>query len=984
MLCPLTILGQSNHSYVDNLKCEYLIRPIGIDREFPRFNWVLNDTEHGAHQSAYRLKVFEKTYADSILIWDSGKQLQTKPQTIYAGPPLKSFSKYEWQVEVWDSNSTRLAPASSYFETALMNKADWRGEWITDNTSIEYRPSGLFRKEIKIDKPVHKARLYISSGGLHHVTINGKPISNEILNPIFTRYDKRLLYNTYNVDSLIESGVNTIGVELGNGWFNHQTPIQWGLENSPWRQRPCFKAFIRITHTDGTVSELGSDSSWKTHESARTFNSIYLSEKYDFTRSLAGWNLNGFDDKDWDQAKNTEFNTALIQSQIMPPIRVTGEYRPVEFIKASNRRYIYKFPLNMAGITRIQGNASQETNLKIIHSEQLINNNAINEHLAQKVTINTPGEIFQTDIVKVGSGPFSYQPLFNYKGFQFVEVISDVDIELDEGSLTALRVHSDMEQIGSFSTNFSLINKVRQASNNSYLSNMMGYPTDCPQREKNGWTGDAHFISETGLFNYDAILIYEKWMRDHQDAQASTGKLPNIIPSAGWGYDGATFDWTASMVLIPWDVYLMKGDKKILEDNYPSMKRFLDFWNKAPSLQFGIGDWQSFNSKSDNRFTSLAYYYHVLRIMRNISLELNNPEDARQYQEAANNVRENVLENFLNRTTRVYGNGTLTEQSMAIQLSIAPSEDYQVLASYLRKKLKQLDNTADFGVMGSKFVLEALVKLGLTEEALLLVKQTEFPSWGHFIKMGLTTLPEDWYFRGRYHAASLNHAYMGHINAWMFKSLGGISPVEQEPGFKKIKIAPIFDNEINQIQAQHYSPFGKITTRTSLEDRSTFKFEVTIPPGSHGLLYTPEGYRITDYTGAVESSKYFPLENSDGVISLHSGKHILMFSNDNKAPFHFPSEQEGYSSYGRLEKRDGKIYFIPEERTALLANMIIVENKGDIIFQRNNISLNPDNETFLFDTITELSEMKAVSFRITIRYANQEKKTFFLRLLRIQ
>ncbi len=982
--CCFEVLGQNEPPFIDNLRTEYLTAPIGLDTQEPRFTWRLNDTRYGAHQSSFTVSVYEEDINGSrIKIWDSGHINSQKPHLVYSGPELSSFTKYYWTVEVEDMNQQSLAPAESFFEMGIVDQNEWVGNWITDNESISYRPATLFRKELPIEKPIKKARLFIANAGLHHITINGDQITDEILNSAFTKYDKRILYNTYDVTPFLNSPDNVIGVELGNGWYNHQTETVVESHRAPWRNRPSMLINLVIFYEDGQQEIISTDNSWQMHEGPTTFNSIFLSENYDFTKTIEGWDKPGFDTQYWQSARIISSPTEKIEAQTMPPVRLTESFRATEFIKKSNRNYVYKFLLNIAGITRITGSASQNTTLRIVHSEQVINNNdAINNHFFHKILRQEPNEEFATDIVKLIPGPFSYQPKFNYKGFQYVEVFSDQDIELDIESITALRVNSDMPQIGSFESDYTLLNQIRSASNNSYLSNMVGYPTDCPTREKNGWTGDAHFIIQTGLFNYESILIYEKWMRDHQDAQNQAGKLPSIIPSSGWGYDGAPFDWTASMILIPWDVYLMKGDEKILRENYESMKRLLKYW-EGQIMRFqvwGIGDWQFPAAESQNDFIASAYYFRCTSLMAKIAEILDENRDFRYYNNQSIMFRDRINQRYYNPTSNRYGNGTLTEISLAIMYNVVTEDQLSDVKSSLKQLLDENDNSPVVGVLGSKMILNAMVKLGFYNEAFDMIKKTSKPSWGHWVEAGLTSMAEDWNYSGTYHTASLNHAYFGEINAWFFKALGGINPSEDAVGFEQINLNPIFDAALGEIQASHNSPYGTITSATTPDGDNNFSYQITLPPGTDAVLNIPTGFSITDYDATEVPNDKIPLKNERGQILLESGKHTFTFGNGDSQEYPFLLFEEETQDFGSIINENGKLYFQQGEENALTGTMTITNSKGQILSTYSQDF--SGDRSFILDIEEELPAFTTLYIRAAIQYENGQKRVISKSILK--
>ena len=370
---------------------------------------------------------------------------------------------------------------------------------------------------------------------------------------------------------------------------------------------------------------------------------------------------------------------------------------------------------------------------------------------------------FQTDIYTLrGEGVEIFTPKFNYKGFQFVEVLSNKPIELTKESLTGIFMHSDVPSVGRINSSNPLINKLWSATNNAYLSNLYGYPTDCPQREKNGWTGDAHIAIEMGLYNFDGITVYEKWLNDHRDEQQPNGVLPAIIPTSGWGYHWANGpDWTSSIAIIPWNIYLFYGDKKLLKDSYENIKRYVDhITDISPEYRtdWGLGDWVPVKSKTPKEFTSSIYYFVDATILAKTAKILEKEEDFIKYSELASRIKKVLNSNFFNPKTAIYGSGFQTELSTALFWGIVPKDQIEKVAHNLAKKVISDNKHIDVGLLGSKAILNALSENGYADLAYQVATQKDFPSWGAWIKDGATTLYEDWKVdKDRKGAMSRNH-----------------------------------------------------------------------------------------------------------------------------------------------------------------------------------------------------------------------------------
>lgn len=406
----------------------------------------------------------------------------------------------------------------------------------------------------------------------------------------------------------------------------------------------------------------------------------------------------------------------------------------------------------------------------------------------------------------------TFTPHFNYKGFQYVEVSSNKPLEQDKQDMTSHFIHTDLPQIGTFECSDSLINRLWRATNYSYLSNLAGYPTDCPHREKNGWTGDAHLAIETALFNYDGITLYEKWLADHRDNMYENGRLHCIIPSGGWGSD--IVDWTCSVTLIPWAIYEFYGDQTCLRDNYTEMKRHTDYWlSKFPDGlvgDAGLGDWVPHKAVANRELSASIYHYKNADIMSRTAKLFGYEEEYKYYKTEAEKIKAAINNKYLNKETGIYASGYQTEQSMPLYWGIVPEELKAKVEERLSERVHMDKDHLDFGIMGCKTVLNALTESGHVEQAFRMVTQQDYPSWGNWVRQGATTLFENWDYNGLAWGYSQNHIMYGEIGAWFYKALAGINFDPQQPGFKNILLKPHFVKELTYVKASYHSPYGEI------------------------------------------------------------------------------------------------------------------------------------------------------------------------------
>ena len=467
---------------------------------------------------------------------------------------------------------------------------------------------------------------------------------------------------------------------------------------------------------------------------------------------------------------------------------------------------------------------------------------------------------FQTDIVILSGKQDRFMPKFNYKGFQFVEISSSAPIELSGENLIAVEMHSDVPATGYWSSSSDLLNKIWEATNSSYLANLFGYPTDCPQREKNGWTGDAHITIETGLYNFDGISVYEKWMNDFCDEQKDNGVLPCIIPTSIWGYDWANgVDWTSAVAIIPWEIYRFYGDTTLLRRMYEPIKKYVSYIESiSPEYltDWGLGDWVPVRSKSNITLTSSIYYYTDVHILAKAALLFGYPKDASYYNTLAQNIKNAINTRFLNPETGIYAEGTQTELAMPLYWGIVPEKDKKKVAARLHQLVEKDNYHLDVGLLGSKALLSALSDNGYAETAYKVASQDTYPSWGYWIKQGATTLHENW----RTDVIvdnSYNHIMFGEIGAWLYKGLGGIQIDEKHPGFRHILLKPFFPADMNELTIRYNTPYGWLNINWIRQTNDCIRYTIDIPAGT-SATFVP-----------------FTMQESQKSITLQAGKHSL-------------------------------------------------------------------------------------------------------------
>jgi len=875
-----------NSVTVKHLQCEYNINPLGIDVAKPRLSWVLESGQRGQMQSAYQILVasseknLKKNHGD---LWDTGKiNSDQSIHVVYEGKSLKSRMRCWWKVCVWDKDgkpSSYSRPA--WWEMGLsilrsttkdeLEYKDWYAKWVSapppKDKSVSYEPSPFFRKAFMLAKPVKKARVYISGLGYYELYLNGKKVGDHVLDPAFTRYDRRVLYVTYDVTDQLVQGKNAVGVVLGNGWYNMHTHSEWDFDKAPWRDRPTMICQLEVEFVDGSSTIITSDSRWKVSTGPIVFESIRNGETYDARLEKPRWNTADYDDSAWATALVVPGPKGKFSAQMLSPIKVMKTIKPVKLTEPKPAVFVFDIGQNIAGWAQLRVSGPVGTRVQMKYAERLYDDGTVSQ---EGIATFSKQYAFQTDTyILKGQGAEVWEPRFVYHGFQYVEVTGFPGKPTFD-SLRGRVAHTAFEQAGRFECSNELFNKIQRNTLWSYIGNFHGYPTDCPHREKNGWTGDAHLAAEQGLYNFAPAAAYTKWMNDFKDEQRQSGELPGIVPTSGWGYHwGNGPAWDSAYVLIPWYLYQYCGDVRILAEHYDRLKRYVDYLTSKASnhvVSIGLGDWVPAKTKTPEKVTSTGYYYCDAVIVSRAAELLGKDEDAKKYADLARDIKEAFNKEFFDDTTGQYAGGTQTALSCALYHGFVEPEERERVVNNLVSNVESQQGHLDAGILGTKYLLNSLTENGRADVAYTIATRTTYPSWGHWIARGATTLWEQW--GGE---ASRNHIMFGDISAWFYKALAGINPDPNVPGFKHIIIHPNPVSDLKWVHAEHSSMYGKIISYWRKKDGG-FTLEVTIPANTTATVYVP----TMDAASITESGK--PVAKSESVKLLPAGKGQAVFA----------------------------------------------------------------------------------------------------------
>jgi len=875
---------------VKKLRCEYKKNPLGIDVLSPRFSWQLESDDRGIMQTAYQVQVSKGDDTFKNLVWDTGIVNSDKSVHIeYEGEALISRQRYYYRIMVWDNKGNVSGWSEpGFFETGLLDKKEWKAEWITSSIYDDAQTSDicpLLRKDFSTAGKVRSARVYATALGLYELYINGSRVSDQLFTPGWTSYNKRLQYQTYDVTEMLKDGNNAIGAVLGNGWYKGN--LVWAGNKNLYGDKAALLLQLHVTYEDGNEDLILSDGSWKTSSGPILMSEIYHGETYDARLEKEGWSMAGYDDSSWESAAILQHPKEILVAQENVPVRVIQEIKPINIINTPKGETVLDFGQNMVGWVRfeVEGPAGAEVVLR--HAEVLDKdgNFYVDNLRSAKQT---------TRYILKGTGRECYEPHFTFQGFRYVKIESyPGDIMLE--NFTGRVIHSDMETTGSFTCSNELVNQLQHNIVWGQKGNFLDVPTDCPQRdERLGWTGDAQMFIRTACFNMNVAPFFAKWLRDLSADQSEEKGVPHVIPHVLDDNSYSSSAWGDAATICPWTIYTCYGDKRILEEQYESMKHWVEYirrqgddeylWNTG----FHFGDWLGLDSKADSYvgatpvdFIATAYYAYSTDILAKTAKVLGKPEDAAEYEELYKNIIVSFRKEFVTPSGRL-ASPTQTAHVLALMFNLVDARDRKRVTRDLVKLIEQNGYHLTTGFVGTPYLCHVLSQNGHNDIAYKLLLQTDYPSWLYQITKGATTIWEHWdgiKEDGSFWSKdmnSFNHYAYGSIGDWLYRSVAGINTDSEMTGYKRIHITPKPGPGLEFAEAKLESMYGRVESAWAISEGS-MKLKVCIPANTTAVVVLPSA----DLSGVLENGK--ELKDAGGITSYEQtdeGVRIQLGSGD--------------------------------------------------------------------------------------------------------
>ena len=819
-----------------------MVNPIGFTLNEPRLSWI-TEAEGATTQIACQVKVASDE-AFIKIIYDSGKREGLDIDSIGYTLPinLQPCTKYYWQIQVWTDCGDVISPVA-WFETSKMDE-QWIGKWITPNWE-DKSIHPLLRKSFRVTKEISQARLYVCGLGLYEAEINGKRVGNEYFTPYCNSYNNWIQYQTFDVTDNINQEDNVIGAMLGNGWYKGR----FGFEGKPgniYGDTFAFLCELIIKFTDGSTKIISSDESWKAIASNILQSNIYDGEFQDANKGIKGWSCSLATDRNWAGVRQIDIDFSLLEARRSIPVYIMENLKPVKVIITPKGETVLDMGQNMVGWVSFKIKAPKDSLIHLQYGEELQEGCFYRENLRTA----------KAEFKYVSNGePAEVQPFFTFYGFRYVKV-EGWPGEVRAEDFTGCVVYSDLERIGNIETSSPMVNRLFLNALWGQKGNFLDVPTDCPQRdERMGWTGDAQMFSGTACFNMDSNAFFHKFLYDLAKEQTSIGGLvPHTVPSFGMSKkDDNSFTsagssaWSEAATVIPWNLYVHYGDKAILEQQLNSMTDYVNYIRKQDdgsrlwNTGFHFGDWLALDGAGEFNVsggtpTSLiatAYYAYSSGIVAKAAKVLGKEDMAKEYEKLSREVKEAFCEEFVLPSGQLVVD-TQTAYILVLFMELVPQEFRKIIIESLRKNLEDNKYYLKTGFVGTSYFCRVLSENGYNDLAYKLLLNEGFPSWLYAIKLGATTVWERWNSLlpdgkfGELGMNSLNHYTYGSIVEWMYRNMCGINPLEEFPGFRKIRLAPQPNNLLRYAKASVNTAAGLYESGWSFEEDG-LHYEFSVP-----------------------------------------------------------------------------------------------------------------------------------------------------------
>lgn len=865
----MAVNAQSQVPAASELRCEYLKDPLGIDMLKPDLAWVIklpvSSNQKNVHQTGYRVLVasspalLNKNMGD---IWDSKKITSSNSTHVpfgqtNPGKSLTSGMHCYWKVKIWTKSGNGKEVASAWSETArwtmgLLSATDWKAKWIGLNgdgeikdTATEHRrlAARMLRKEFGIPKKIKQAFAYVCGVGFFDLYMNGKLVSDQLLNPALTGYTSRLLYVTFDVTKDLQQGKNAIGVMLGNGrFFAPRKKVPVYMHNYGY---PRLLLQLKVVYESGEVETIVSDETWKaTANGPVRANNEYDGEEYDARMEMPGWAAAGFKDQQWQQAQLMEAPGGKLQAQVMEPIRITEVIKPKRILQPKPGIWMVDFGQSFYGSVRLKVKGGKGTTVKMHSSFNILPDGTLkyqNDRSALNMDIYT----------LKGEGVESWYPRFKGNATRWVQVEGFPGTPAAE-NFEGLVIHTDFDKTGTFSSSNELLNRVYLNARWGTRMQNRSLPMEPDRDERMPWSGHPSKTSESEAWAFNVARFYDHFLHNYREHQGTDGSLQEILPPY-WTFNGKGILWPSVATIIPDWFYSFYGDRRILEDNFDMMNRFVRFTVKAylkPDFttdRCDYGDWVNAikmggsGEETPKALLGTAYIYNNCRLVQRAATILGKKEDEMYFKDLADKIRPAFNNRFLDKNSGVYQSGSQCAYVLPLAFGLVPEESREkVIDNLVRDIMETRKGHTSVGLIGMQWQMQVLTNIGHPEVAYTIATRTDLPSWGYMISKGATTSWELWNSdtTGPGMNGESQKILSGNFEAWCYQTLGGINYDPEQPGFKHIVLNPKPVGELTFVNASFKSLYGTISSNWKRKG-DDFDWHVTIPPNTTATVHIP-------------------------------------------------------------------------------------------------------------------------------------------------
>jgi alpha-L-rhamnosidase len=892
------------------------MNPLGIDSLFPRFSWCAASSSRPFAQTAYRIVVAtseEKLEDDVGDMWDSARvESDDSNQIEYKGRDLESSRRYFWKIMCWDQCgvASRFSEPA-YFEMGLLHESDWTAQWIGASQEIS---APLLRTTFMLSNQVEWARIHICGLGYHELHVNGCRISDQVLVPNWTDYDdrdmsdllypfsddslKKVLYLTHDVTRFLHPGINSIGVMLGNGWYNQRERI---IEGALWYGSPRLFLQAEIRMVDGASVILKTDGRWKTSPSHIVQNNVFLGETHDLRMDQPGWTLPDFDDSLWHDALIVGRPKGVLCAQLCPPDRVIGTLEPVAIRDFGKTTRVCDMGRNLTGWIDLTVSGKRGDRIELWFAEEIDE-----EGQLQFDSAGGSDQIQRDAFILRGEGPDRFEPRFTWHGFRYVEISGDLERNRIVSVLGKI-VHSDISRMGRFECSSDLLNRIQETCVATQLQNLHGgVPSDCPHRERLGYTGDGQVTAESAIYNLDMAAFYTKWIDDIMRSQnRKTGFVPHTAPFYG---GGGGYAWGSACIILPWLMYLHYADVQILRRYYANMVQWMRYCGEHVDEEgiviseeqgsWCLGDWSTPGEVTvPPSLVNTFFYLMDARTMVKIAQRIGCVEDAHAFQRQVLTIAECYHRRFFDPQKGNYADGKQGADAFSISAGVVPADEMDRVVRSLSDNIMVTNNGhLDTGIFGTPVLLDVLCETGQIDTAWAIVSGRTYPSYGHMLEQGATTLWENW----NKDTGSHNHPMFGSVSAWFYRRIAGIRPDPEHPGYRNILIEPCNVGPLSRAASTLDTIRGSVSVSWCRE-AGAFHLDVRIPGNCRSSIHLPlEGEGpFSVYEGESELLIDSAADPGIGTPRLRSVEGNRAFLSTGSGEYHFRAVDIGFLSGNR-------------------------------------------------------------------------------------